>query len=170
MRTVLAIASLTAVLAGLPVVGASAAEAAAAVPAVNAGFLTKAGDLAKQLLGQATSGLDVAKTAAALPFAGAATKAKVATAETQVSSAKQLQGELATLSNGGKPAADGILASLSSGTGPSLADRFQGLPLASTLQSVLGNQEIVSALIAAAPLDGVPGYATAKQALAAFGQ
>lgn len=170
MRTVLAIASLTAVLAGLPVVGTPAAEAAAAVPAVNASFLTQAGELAKQVLGQATSGLDVAKSAAALPFAGSAAKAKVTAAEAQVGSAKELQSELATLSGGGKPAADSILGHLSSGTGPSLEDRFKGLPLAGTLQTVLGNKDVVSALISAAPLDNVPGFATAKQALAAFGK
>ena len=112
----------------------------------------------------------MAKSAAGLPFAGEAAKAKVTAAESQVGSAKELQSELATLSGGGKPAADSILGHLASGTGPTLADRFKGLPLAGTLQSVLGNKDVVSALIAAAPLDNVPGFATAKQALAAFGK
>ena len=162
--------SLLAILAFAPAFEATAAEPAssAAVPAVNASFLQQAGVLAGRLLGQANTAHDVAKSAAALPFAGDAAKAKVAKSHEQASAAAQLKGELASLASGNAPAGDGILAQLGSGTGPSLADRFSGLPLASTLQTVLGNRELISALLAAAPLDQVPGYAVAKQALAGF--
>ena len=169
MRNVIVIASLTAAFAGLPLVGVSAVEApVVAVPAVNVPFLKNLGGLSEQLLGQATTSLGVAKQAAALPFAGDAAKAKVTEAQSQVDSATTLKSEVTSLGQGQKPAANGILGSLSSGTGPSLADRFKGLPLAGTLQTVLANKEMVSALVTMAPLDKVPGYAAAAQALSAF--
>ncbi len=169
MRTILTVASLSAVVAGIPV-ASHAAEAASALvqPAVNASFLTSSTALVNSLLGQAGSALDVAKTAAAVPFAGEAAKAKVVAAQSQVSAATELKTELTGLSKGQAPAATGILGSLAGGSGPSLADRFKGLPLASTAQAVLGNQELVKSLVSALPLDQVPGYATASQALAAF--
>lgn len=169
MRNVLIIASLTAAFAGLPLVGVSAVEApTVAVPAVNVPFLKNLGGLSEQLLGQATSALGVAKQASALPFSGDAAKAKVTAAQGQVDAATTLKSEVAGLSQGNTPAPTGILGSLSSGTGPSLTDRFKGLPLAGTLQTVLGNKEMVSALVTMAPLDKVPGYAAASQALSTF--
>lgn len=171
MRTILTVASLTAVLAGIPVTG-FAVEAAAPValvqPAVNTPFLTNSTAMVGSLLGQAGAALDLAKQAAAVPFAGAAAKSKVATAQAQVDSATTLKGELASLTKGQAPAAGGILAGIAGGTGPTLADRFKGLPLAGTLQTVLGNQEMIKGLMSALPLDQVPGYTTASQALAAF--
>lgn len=167
MRTILTVASLTAVLAGIPVTGHAAdAPTALVQPAVNSAFLTKASSLATSLVGQANTSLDIAKQAAALPFAGESAKNKVKAAQTEVDNATTLKGELTGLSQGKAPAAGGILASVSGGTGPSLADRFKGLPLASTVQTVLGNKELVTALTSALPLDKVPGYATAEQALA----
>ena len=152
----------------------AATAAAAAVPAVNATYLAQATTLVDKLEGQAQSSLDIAKQATALPFAGDAAKAKVKSAEAQISTAKELKSELTGLSQGQKPAADSILGKLAAGatggtsTGPSLADRFKGLPLASTIQTVLGNPDITGALVGMLPLDKVPGFATAKEALAAF--
>lgn len=173
MRNLMAIASLTVALAGLPLAGAFAVDAptvpaVVAVPAVDVPFLKNLGGLSEQLLGQANNGLSVAKQASALPFAGAVAKTKVAAAQAQVDSATTLKAEVNGLSQGHTPAATGILGSLASGTGPSLTDRFKGLPLAGTLQTVLENKEMVSALVTLAPLDKVPGYAAASQALAAF--
>ena len=139
-----------------------------AVPAVNASFLTSATALADKLLGSANGSLDLAKQAAALPFAGALAKGKVDAAAAQVDSATKLKSELTGLSQGHAAPAGGILAGLSSGSGPSLADRFKGLPLAGTVQTVLGNQELIKSLAAGLPLDKVPGYAAAAQALSAF--
>jgi hypothetical protein len=139
-----------------------------AVPAANASFLTSATAMADKLLGSANGSLDLAKQAAALPFAGALAKGKVDAAAAQVDSATKLKSELTGLSQGHAAPAGGILAGLSSGTGPSLADRFKGLPLAGTVQTVLGNQELIKALAAGLPLDKVPGYTVAAQALSAF--
>lgn len=170
MRNLMVIASLTVALVTLPLIGAFAADAphTVAVPAVDVPFLKNLGGLSEQLLGQANNGLTVAKQASALPFAGAVAKTKVAAAQSQVDSATTLKAEVNGLSQGHTPAATGILGSLASGTGPSLSDRFKGLPLAGTLQTVLENKEMVSALVTLAPLDKVPGYTAAAQALAAF--
>ena len=169
MRTILTVASLTAVLAGIPVTSPAAEAASALVqPAVNTSFLTSSTALVGSLLGQAGTALDLAKQAASVPFAGEAAKGKVVAAQAQVDAATTLKGELAGLNKGQAPAAGGILASVAGGTGPSLADRFKGLPLAATLQTVLGNQELVKNLASALPLDRVPGYAAASQALSAF--
>ena len=173
MRNLLALASLTLVIAGVPFAGAVAADTpvatpAIAVPAVDVAFLKNLGGLSEQLLGQANSSLSLAQQAAALPFAGAMAKSKVAAAQGQVEAASTLKSEVTGLSQGHAPAASGILGSLASGTGPSLSERFKGLPLAGTLQTVLDNKEMVGALVKLAPLDKVPGYAAASQALAAF--
>lgn len=169
MRTMLTVASITAVLAGIPVIG-QAAEALTELsqPAVNASFLTNSTALVGTLLGQAGPALDLAKTAASVPFAGTSAKGKVTAAQAQFDAATTLKGELTGLSAGKAPVASGILGSIASGTGPSLADRFKGLPLAGTVQTILGNPEMVKALVSALPLDQVPGYATAAQALSAF--
>jgi hypothetical protein len=173
MRNLLAFASLTLVMVGAPCAVAMAADTpattpAVAVPAVDVAFLKNLGGLSEQLLGQANSSLSLAQQAAALPFAGAMAKSKVAAAQSQVASATTLKSEVTGLSQGHTPAATGILGSLASGTGPSLGERFKGLPLAGTLQTVLDNKEMVTALVKLAPLDQVPGYAAASQALAAF--
>lgn len=139
-----------------------------AVPAVNASFLASATAMADKLLGSANGSLDLAKQAAALPFAGVLAKGKVDAAAAQVDSATKLKSELSGLSQGQAAPAGGILAGLSGGTGPSLADRFKGLPLAGTVQTVLGNQELIKSLAAGLPLDKVPGYTVAAQALSAF--
>ena len=141
---------------------------AVAVPAVNASFLTSATAMADKLLSSANGSLDLAKQAAALPFAGAMAKGKVDAATAQVDSATKLKSELTGLGQGHAAPVGGILAGLSGGTGPSLADRFKGLPLAGTVQTVLGNQELIKSLVAGLPLDKVPGYTTAAQALSAF--
>ena len=101
-------------------------------------------------------------------FAGAMAKGKVDAATAQVDSATKLKSELTGLGQGHAAPVGGILAGLSGGTGPSLADRFKGLPLAGTVQTVLGNQELIKSLVAGLPLDKVPGYTTAAQALSAF--
>jgi hypothetical protein len=153
---------------GAPVAVAVAADTTAAAPAVDVAFLKNLGGLSEQLLGQANSSLSLAQQAASLPFAGAMAKSKVAAAQGQVDAASTLKSEVTGLSQGHAPAATGILGSLASGTGPSLSERFKGLPLAGTLQTVLDNKEMVLALVKLAPLDQVPGYAAASQALAAF--
>jgi hypothetical protein len=168
MRTVLTIASLTAILAGVPVMSPAAEGAAVTQPAVNSSFLTGASSLVEKLMGQAGGALSLAKQAAAIPFAGSAAKGQVDSAQNQVDLATKLKSELASLSQGKAPGAGSILSGLSDGSGPSLSDRFKGLPLADTVQSVLGNKEIAGALLKGLPLDKIPGYALASQALGAF--
>jgi hypothetical protein len=178
MRSLLSTSALAAIFALAPAGAALALEVPAAVtaaiPAANASYIAGATALVDKVMGQAQSSLDIAKQATALPFAGDAAKAKVKSAEAQIETAKELKSELTSLSHGQKPAADSILGKLAAGAtagasaGPSLADRFKGLPLASTLQTVLGNPDITGALVQMLPLDKVPGYATAQQALAAF--
>ncbi len=169
MRHALAIASLTAALAGLPLISVAAVETpTVTVPAVNVPFLNNLGGLSSQLVTQAEGVLDLARKGASLPFASDGAKAKVAAAQGQVDTANSLKNDVASLAGGHKLGADSLLSQLNSGTGPSLSDRFSGLPLASTLQTVLGNKEILGALMSFAPLNKVPGYAEASQALAAF--
>lgn len=169
MRQIIAVASLTAALVGLPLVGAMAMDTpTVSVPAVNVPFLKNLGGLADQLVGQAGGALDLAKQATALPFAGDAAKAKVVTAQGQLDTANSLKSEISSLAGGHTLGADSLLGKLSSGSGPSLADRFKGLPLASTVQTVFDNKELLGALVKLAPLDQVPGYAVASQALSAF--
>jgi hypothetical protein len=168
MRTVLTIASLTAILAGVPVMSVAAEGTAITQPAVNSTFLTGASSLVEKLMGQAGGALNLAKQAAAIPFAGSAAKGQVDTAQSQVDTATKLTNELTGLSQGKAPGAGSILGSLSDGSGPSLSERFKGLPLADTVQTVLGNKEITGALLKGLPLDKIPGYAVASQALSTF--
>lgn len=178
MRPILPFTALV-LLAGAPLVPAPAAETAAAakaVPAANAAFLAKAAGLVDKSLSQAKSALEMAKQAADLPMAGKSAKAKVTSAEAQVATVTQLKGELASLAKGEKPAADGILAKIAASAGTpaaggasvSLGERLKGLPLASAVQGAFGNPELVRALVSNLPVDKVPGFAAAQQALSSL--
>lgn len=147
---------------------AAAAPATAAVlvqPAVNQAFIAKTLALTDKTLVTSQGALDLAKPAAALPFAPKSQKDRVAALQVGVDTVAGLKGELTELSQGRPAKADGILAGLSSGKGPSLTDRLKGLPGAEVLQSVLGAPGVAQALVTATPVDQAPGYATAAAAL-----
>lgn len=148
-----------------PAANPAATAAALAQPAVNQAFLGKTLGLLDKHLATAQSALDVAKPAAALPFAPKSQKDKVSTMQAGVDTLTALKGELTGLSQGRPAKADGIMAGLASGQGPSLTDRLKGVPGADVLQSVLGAPGVAQALVSATPVDQAPGYGTAAAVL-----
>jgi hypothetical protein len=170
---------------------AAATIGGAAEPAVNETFLSRASDLSSRLLGEADGALKNAKSVGGAlggigSFGGAGAKADSATATAQaaVDKATGLKSDIDALRAGKPISSTGVYATLtsaasnaaskatgggSSSGGSSFTDAFKGLPMASVMQTVLGNPDISKAILAATPVDKVPGYATATEALSKAG-
>ncbi|MFM2091786.1 MAG: hypothetical protein RLZZ127_2275 [Planctomycetota bacterium] len=158
--------------AGVP--AAASAAAAVQMPAVNMAFARRALEATTTVAQACQSNLDVAKAAAAVPFAGDKAKKKVDSAQGALDVANGVRTDLTAISNGQTPAADGMLAKIAAAQmapkegdkpAPSPLDKLKAIPGAQAAIDVLSTPGVAGALVQALPLDKVPGYSTAAQAL-----
>jgi hypothetical protein len=170
-----------------PAAPAPAAVGGATEPAANEAFLARISDMSSKLIGEANGALSNAKSVGGAlggfgSFGGASAKASAATtnAQTMVDKATGLKSDVDALRAGKPISSTGVYATLtnaagnaagssSSSSGSSFTDTFKGLPLASAMQTVLGNQEISKSLLSGLPVDKVPGYSVAADALSKAG-
>jgi hypothetical protein len=145
-----------------------------AVPAVNVAFATKALDAADTVSKACQANLDTAKAAAQLPLAGDKAKKKVESAQGALDVSNGLKTDLASVAAGKAPATDGVLAQIAASQiapkegakpTPSPLDKLKKIPGAQTVVDVLSTPGVAGALVQSLPLDKVPGYGTAAQAL-----
>jgi hypothetical protein len=183
MRPIALAAALAAVLPSLPLLAADvtpapaptpAAAATAAVPAVNAAFARRMLESATVVSQTCQSNLDVAKAAASVPFAGDKARKKVDQAQASVDVANGIRTDLTAVSQGRAPATDGVLAQIAASQAAakpgapapaSPLDRIKSIPGAQAVIDVLSTPGVAAALVQSLPLDKVPGYSTAVQAL-----
>jgi len=173
-----------------PATAAPATVGGATEPAANQAFLARISDMSSKLIGEANGALSNAKSVGGAlggfgSFGGASAKASSATtsAQTMVDKATGLKSDVDSLRAGKPISSTGVYATLtnaassaassstaaSSTSGSSFTDTFKGLPLASAMQTVLGNQQVSSSLLSGLPVDKVPGYSVAADALSKAG-
>jgi hypothetical protein len=150
------------------------AAPAVAVPPVNMAFAAKALDTAEVVSKACQTNLDTAKAAAQLPFAGDKAKKKVESAQGALDVSNGIKTDLSAVAAGKAPAADGVLAQIAASQlapkegekpSPSPLDKLKKIPGAETVVNVLSTPGVAGALVQSLPLDKVPGYSTAAQAL-----
>jgi hypothetical protein len=133
--------------------------AAQAVPAANKALLDRLLPMAQQASAAASTGLEVAKAATAVPFSGKKAQEKAASAQKHLDAATSLQNDLTALSKGQAISKDSLLNQFSKGS-PSAGDSLKGNPIAEKLSQILATPGVTDALVSFAPVDKIPGYAT----------
>jgi hypothetical protein len=157
---------------------AAATEGGVAQPPVNVTFLGRASDLASKLVGEAQGQLNNAKSVGSalgglgsLGGAGSKASSTVASAQSTRDEATGLKSDLDALRAGKPISSTGVFATLTSAAssggsgGSGIADKFKGLAAGPVVQAVLGNQDLVKSVVAGLPVDKVPGYQAASDAL-----